>query len=126
MRGTGAGAAKRRGPRRLRPRGCTPRRRPLHVQRNPTRPLELIAEETGTGDADIEPWVVANAMMGVHQALIGYTRRRIVDGARPARLARELSAQADQALSRLEQGPGGLRGQAPAAEELTGSCAIRR
>jgi AcrR family transcriptional regulator len=64
----------------------------------------LIAEETGTVPTDVEPWVAANAMMGVHQALIGYTRRRIVEGARPPRLAREVAAQADRALTRLQQG----------------------
>ena len=67
----------------------------------------LIASETGAEAADIEPWVAANAIMGVHQALIAYTRRRTVEGVRPSRLAREVPAQADQALARLERGLGG-------------------
>jgi AcrR family transcriptional regulator len=67
----------------------------------------LVAEETGADTADIEPWVAANAIMGVHQALIAYTRRRIVKGVRPSQLAREVPAQADRALARLERGLGG-------------------
>jgi AcrR family transcriptional regulator len=67
----------------------------------------LVAEETGAGAADIESWVAANAIMGVHQALIGYTRRRIVEGVRPSRLAREIPAQADRCRARLERGLGG-------------------
>ena len=73
----------------------------------------LIAEETGAGAREIEPWVAANAMMGVHRALIAYTRRRIVDGARPPRLAREVAAQADRALARLEQGLAGYAAKDP-------------
>jgi AcrR family transcriptional regulator len=67
----------------------------------------LIAEEIGAGAADIEPWVAANAIIGVHQAVITYTRRRIVDGARSPRLAREVAAQAEQGLARLERGLAG-------------------
>jgi AcrR family transcriptional regulator len=67
----------------------------------------LIADETGAADGDIEPWVAANAMMGVHRALIDYSRRRIVTGARHPRLARDVLAQADRALALLERGLGG-------------------
>ena len=67
----------------------------------------LIAAETGAGPADIEPWVAANAMMGMHRRLIDYTREQIVAGARHPALAREVSAQADVALALLERGLGG-------------------
>jgi hypothetical protein len=83
-----------------------------------------VAEETGADSGDIEPWVTANAIMGVHQALIACTRRRIVDGARPARLAREVQAQADRALARLGRGLDGYAVKRPAGW-LTGPCAIR-
>jgi AcrR family transcriptional regulator len=66
----------------------------------------LLAEEQGARAGDIEPWVAANAMMGVHRALIDYTRQRIVAGARNPRLARDVLAQADQALALLERGLG--------------------
>jgi AcrR family transcriptional regulator len=68
----------------------------------------LIADETGAGDDDIAPWVVANAMMGVHRALVDYTRQRIVAGAHSSRIARDVGAQAEQALALLEEGLGEL------------------
>ncbi|MDA0161431.1 TetR/AcrR family transcriptional regulator [Solirubrobacter ginsenosidimutans] len=55
--------------------------------------------------ADITAQVAANAMMGVHRALVDYTRRRIVEGAR-AELAGEIRAQADAALALLGRGLG--------------------
>src|ERR687888_341673 len=39
----------------------------------------LLAVETDT--SGIEPWVVANALMGVHRALVSFARERIVQGA---------------------------------------------
>jgi AcrR family transcriptional regulator len=67
----------------------------------------LLAEEQGAAAGDVQPWVAANAMMGAHRALVDYTRRRIVEGARPPRLAREVAAQAEQAIALLEHGLGG-------------------
>jgi AcrR family transcriptional regulator len=67
----------------------------------------LIAEETGARVDDVEPWVAANALMGVHRALVAYTRRRIAEGIPIARLAREVRAQGSQALASLERGLGG-------------------
>jgi AcrR family transcriptional regulator len=73
----------------------------------------LIAEEQGADAGDVEPWVAANALMGVHRALVHFARRRIVEGARPPRLTREVRAQADRAFARLDQGLGryGVRHQ---------------
>src|SRR5215217_2012654 len=62
----------------------------------------LIAEETGARPDDVEPWVAANAMMGVHRRLIDFTRERIVAGARHPELAAEVLAQADRGLALLE------------------------
>jgi hypothetical protein len=67
---------------------------------------ELPAAEVGAGEDDIAPWVAANALMGVHRALVDFTRRRIVAGARHPDLAREVRAQADDALALLERGLG--------------------
>ena len=64
----------------------------------------VLAEETGARADDIEPRVAANAMMGVHRALIDYVRRRIVAGELTPRLSREVRAQAKQALALLERG----------------------
>jgi AcrR family transcriptional regulator len=55
---------------------------------------------------DIRARVAANAMMGVHRALVDFTRRRIVEGARHPQLADEVRAQADAALALLEHGLG--------------------
>jgi len=68
----------------------------------------MIAAETGAAANDIAPWVAANAMMGVHRALVDYTRRRIVAGARTSRIARDVRAQAEEALALLDEGLGDL------------------
>ena len=66
----------------------------------------VLAEETGARADDVEPWVVANALMGVHRGLIDYARRRIVKGARHPRLAGDVLEQASRTLEVLEQGLG--------------------
>ncbi len=68
----------------------------------------VLAEETGRTSDDVEPHVVANALMGVHRALLDYVRRRTLAGeADFARLARDVRIQATRAFSRLEQGLAG-------------------
>jgi AcrR family transcriptional regulator len=74
----------------------------------------LIAAETGASADDVEPWVAANAMMGVHRRLVDFARERIVAGTRHSRLAREVLAQAEQALVLLERGLGGYAVKEPA------------
>jgi AcrR family transcriptional regulator len=64
----------------------------------------LIAEETAAGE--VEPRVVANALMGVHRALVDHTRARIVAGARNPHLGREVHALGRRALTALEHGLG--------------------
>jgi AcrR family transcriptional regulator len=64
----------------------------------------LIADETGADAEDVEPRVAANALMGVHGALVDYTRRRVLAGARNPRLAREVRTQGTRALEALERG----------------------
>jgi AcrR family transcriptional regulator len=66
----------------------------------------LLSEETRPRDGDIQPWVAANAMIGVHRALVDFTRRRIAEGMRDPRLARDVRAQGQRALSALESGLG--------------------
>jgi hypothetical protein len=64
----------------------------------------LLAEETGAPPGDVAPRVAANAMMGVHRALVDYARRRILEGAKPPRLARDVRGQGERALALLEAG----------------------
>ena len=66
----------------------------------------LVAEETGAGPDDVEPWVVAHALLGVHRALIEYVRRRVLAGETVPQIAEGLRAQARVALARLESGLG--------------------
>jgi AcrR family transcriptional regulator len=73
----------------------------------------LIADETGAAAEDVEPWVVANALMGVHRALVDYTRRRVVAGARNPGLARDVRAQGKRALDAVERGLADLNPRSP-------------
>jgi AcrR family transcriptional regulator len=68
----------------------------------------LLAEDTGAAPDDLRPWVVAHALIGTHQALIGFVHRRLADGSTEhARLAREVRAQGQRALKLLEEGLAG-------------------
>jgi AcrR family transcriptional regulator len=72
-----------------------------------TRSLaSLLAAETGAKPDDVEPWVAANALMGVHRGLIAYVRRRVLAGRRNPRLARDVRAQGERALALLDAGLG--------------------
>ena len=65
---------------------------------------ELIAEQTGAPRDSTEPWVVANALMGVHRASVDFARRRIVEGARNPGLARGVRRQITRAMAALDRG----------------------
>jgi AcrR family transcriptional regulator len=64
----------------------------------------LIAEETGVGG--VEPWVVANALMGVHRALVDFARGRIVAGESKG-LADAVRDAPPPALERMREGLAG-------------------
>ena len=64
----------------------------------------LLAEEQGADPDAVEPWVAANAMMGVHRALVDFSRGLIVAGAPQERTRDAVRAEADRALARLERG----------------------
>jgi AcrR family transcriptional regulator len=64
----------------------------------------IVADETGRSPDDVEPYVIANALIGAHRALLDFTRGRILAGARNPRLSREVRAQGKRALAVLEQG----------------------
>lgn len=64
----------------------------------------LIAEERGFSADDPEPWVVANALIGVHRALLTYIHRQALDGVPNRRIARNLVTHGKRALAVLEQG----------------------
>jgi AcrR family transcriptional regulator len=64
----------------------------------------LLASETGTEPDAVEPWVAANALLGLHRALVQHARRRILAGARNPELARDLRARAEEARAMLAAG----------------------
>jgi AcrR family transcriptional regulator len=66
----------------------------------------LLRDETGAAPDDLEPQVAADAMIGVHRALIAYTRARILAGDLGPRLPRDVKRQAEAAFARLEGGLG--------------------
>jgi hypothetical protein len=66
----------------------------------------VIAEETGARSDDVEPLIVANALIGVHRALLGYVRRGVIAGRSNQAIARGVRAQAQRALVRFEHGLG--------------------
>jgi AcrR family transcriptional regulator len=66
----------------------------------------LLAEETGVAADALEPKVAATALLGVHRALIDYSRRQIMEGVRNPLLVRRVRAQGRQALALLERGLG--------------------
>jgi AcrR family transcriptional regulator len=73
-----------------------------------TRSLaDLIAGELGADCGDLEPWVAANALMGVHRALVAYARSRLLVAERTPDVASEVLARGTRALAALEHGLGG-------------------
>jgi AcrR family transcriptional regulator len=67
---------------------------------------ELLAEETGAHPGDIEPRVVATALMGAQRALVAYVRTSILAGLRGPQLVRRVNSQGRRAFARLEAGLG--------------------
>jgi len=78
-----------------------------------------IAEETGTDAPDVLPWVVANALIGLHRSLIDYVRRETLAGTPNQQLLRTVQAQTKKAIATLERGLGGYGVKRPQAGERT-------
>jgi AcrR family transcriptional regulator len=66
----------------------------------------FIAKERGMAADDVEAWVVANALIGVHRVLIGYVHRQALAGVANRRIARNLRTHGKRALDLLEHGIG--------------------
>jgi AcrR family transcriptional regulator len=66
---------------------------------------QLIAAETRARAGDLRPYVVANALIGVHRALITYVRERLEAGVTDRRrLARQVRQRGENALALLSDG----------------------
>jgi AcrR family transcriptional regulator len=75
----------------------------------------FIAEETGAEAGDVASHVVANAIIGLHRALIGYVREQAAAGAGAAAIRDGVRAEAERAIALLERGLGDFGVRAPAA-----------
>jgi AcrR family transcriptional regulator len=64
----------------------------------------LLAAETGADANDTEPWIIAHTLIGLHQAVVDYSRREIRAGTRNPTLARRVRRQAGQAVALLSHG----------------------
>jgi AcrR family transcriptional regulator len=64
----------------------------------------LLAAETGAPAGDVGAQVVANALMGVHRALIDYVRHRVLADDEVTRLAADVREQGTRAFALLERG----------------------
>lgn len=71
---------------------------------------ELLAGERGTKTPDVRVYVAANALIGVHRALIDHVRRRVLAGDDLTGLAAETRRLTRTGLALLERG---LAGYAP-------------
>jgi AcrR family transcriptional regulator len=68
---------------------------------------QLIADETGARAGDLQPYVVANALIGVHRALITYVREQLEARTTDRRrLARQVRQRGQNALALLADGLG--------------------
>jgi AcrR family transcriptional regulator len=73
----------------------------------------MLAEETGAPPDDVQSWVAATTLIGVHRRLVDFARARIVTGVRHPGIADEVSEQAERALALLADGLGGYAVKEP-------------
>jgi AcrR family transcriptional regulator len=64
----------------------------------------LLTAETGGSATDVRPWIVAHTLIGVHQALVDYSRELILAGTRNPELVRRVRQQTRRALELAAQG----------------------
>jgi AcrR family transcriptional regulator len=64
----------------------------------------MLARERGAHADDVRPWIVADTLIGAHQAIVDYTRAQILGGARNPELLRRVRRQTRQALDLLAKG----------------------
>jgi AcrR family transcriptional regulator len=66
----------------------------------------LIAAETTAAPDDIEPWVIANALIGLHRGLVEWVRRAVLAGMPIGRVRVGLRRRARRTLRTLKGGVG--------------------
>ena len=80
----------------------------------------ILAKETGADADDVEARAVANALMGVQQALITHVRAQVLHGRRGPKLAADARSQARRAFERLEAGLSGYATKPTEADQAVG------
>jgi AcrR family transcriptional regulator len=65
---------------------------------------KVIGQEIGATEDDVEPRVVADALMAVHRALIDHVRPRLAAGEPGQELLKDFRRQGRRAFARLEKG----------------------
>jgi AcrR family transcriptional regulator len=65
---------------------------------------ELIATERGAGSDDLEPLVIANALIGVQRALVADVRRQLLAGQPVDAVVRRVRVRGRRAMSVLQRG----------------------
>jgi AcrR family transcriptional regulator len=67
----------------------------------------LTAEETAADRDDLQPWIIANALMGVHRALVRHVRNALLAETPSAQIVRQVRRQASVAFAHLDRGLAG-------------------
>jgi AcrR family transcriptional regulator len=65
---------------------------------------DLLTAETGATPDDLESWVVARALIGLHQAAVNYSRKEILAGTRNPTLARRVRRHIQRGVQLLANG----------------------
>ncbi|HEY3035223.1 MAG TPA: TetR family transcriptional regulator [Streptosporangiaceae bacterium] len=74
------------------------------ITRNAAAVAALLTAETATPADDLRPQVAANALLGLHRALIDYVRRRVLADDEPRGLAADIRRLTTEAFALLEHG----------------------
>src|SRR5579859_477051 len=82
----------------------------------------LLAADTGSAGGDICPQVAANALVGLHRALIDYVRRRVLADDDLSGLAADVRKLAAAAFALLEQGLGNYAAKPPGPAQAEGDA----
>lgn len=90
------------------------------LTRNADSLAALLAAETGAPADDLSPQVVANALMGVHRAVLDYVRRRVLANDDLAGLASDVRKLTMEAFALLEKGLAGYGAGPPARHRRNG------
>ena len=67
----------------------------------------LIVEQAAAHGDDLQAWVIANALMGVHRALVRHVRNALLADMPPMQIVREVRRQASVAFAQLDRGLAG-------------------